>query len=595
MADTNFTPHVTVIASTWLQDVNDFIYKGGIVGAGLFYNVKGTTFGAAGDGTTDDTTAIQLALTTAGNAGGGVVFFPKGDYLIGSPLIVPSNVTMLGVGLGSRIKTNTTNISLVQASSKTGVQIKQLGFLQTAAGASSAVAHVDLSNSTRCIVVDCDFQGCQWAGVWVRNGSTKNVVKNNFFHDFLGTVQDSSDILVYQASNYNVIDGNICYGGNEHGILVQDPNAGLIPSYNVIANNRVGQHTGYGIAIYMPGTAGSGNSFNQIIGNQIENIQGSFSTNRSSGAGIYVVGAFLGGTQVIGNNIQNCCVHTTDRALAPGGVGISGVTAGVVPPLIKGNTVSGMTQGDGIIVVSSPGGALVVDNVIQIPSTNNGGGDGGSTLTGSGIRVEASSLVYVGPNHVTVAGTGNGYFGYANGIANNDNQIVGGYYTTGSAVTIRIDQNGGFTHTNLQICGVRGKQTGNTNYCFSLASINGGTLTGGEGTSGTFEALRINACTQFRVGGGAKFTNTNNPGVSLVGTCTGTLVDESVYWGTSPTTMSNTSTGGNVNWYAAAAPITGNWIVGDWTKQNTPVVGNPKGWRCTVAGGPGTWVSEGNL
>ena len=46
---------------------------------------------------------------------------------------------------------------------------------------------------------------------------------------------------------------------------------------------------------------------------------------------------------------------------------------------------------------------------------------------------------------------------------------------------------------------------------------------------------------------------------------------------------------------AAAAPTTGTWKVGDICVQLTPVVGQPKGWRCTAAGAPGTWVSEGNL
>jgi hypothetical protein len=44
-----------------------------------------------------------------------------------------------------------------------------------------------------------------------------------------------------------------------------------------------------------------------------------------------------------------------------------------------------------------------------------------------------------------------------------------------------------------------------------------------------------------------------------------------------------------------AAPTTGTWAVGDRCINSTPVVGQPKGWACTVAGTPGTWVSEGNL
>jgi hypothetical protein len=47
--------------------------------------------------------------------------------------------------------------------------------------------------------------------------------------------------------------------------------------------------------------------------------------------------------------------------------------------------------------------------------------------------------------------------------------------------------------------------------------------------------------------------------------------------------------------YSTAAPTTGTWAVGDRVENNTPAVGQPKAWRCTVAGTPGTWVSEGNL
>jgi hypothetical protein len=47
--------------------------------------------------------------------------------------------------------------------------------------------------------------------------------------------------------------------------------------------------------------------------------------------------------------------------------------------------------------------------------------------------------------------------------------------------------------------------------------------------------------------------------------------------------------------FATAAPTTGTWAVGDRVANSAPAVGSPKGWACTVAGTPGTWVSEGNL
>lgn len=45
----------------------------------------------------------------------------------------------------------------------------------------------------------------------------------------------------------------------------------------------------------------------------------------------------------------------------------------------------------------------------------------------------------------------------------------------------------------------------------------------------------------------------------------------------------------------SAAPTVGTWAVGDRIVRTPPVVGQPKAWSCTVAGVPGTWVSEGNL
>lgn len=44
-----------------------------------------------------------------------------------------------------------------------------------------------------------------------------------------------------------------------------------------------------------------------------------------------------------------------------------------------------------------------------------------------------------------------------------------------------------------------------------------------------------------------------------------------------------------------AAPLVDTWAINDRVIQSIPIVGQPKAWVCTVAGTPGTWVSEGNL
>ena len=52
------------------------------LGSAQVYDVQ--TYGAIGDGIVDDTPAIQLAIEAAGVAGGGTVYFPCGQYRVGS-------------------------------------------------------------------------------------------------------------------------------------------------------------------------------------------------------------------------------------------------------------------------------------------------------------------------------------------------------------------------------------------------------------------------------------------------------------------------------------------------------------------------------
>ncbi len=54
-------------------------------------------FGAVADGQTDDTAAFQRALDAAGQAGGGVVYASRGNYLFAGHLNVPNAVTLLGI------------------------------------------------------------------------------------------------------------------------------------------------------------------------------------------------------------------------------------------------------------------------------------------------------------------------------------------------------------------------------------------------------------------------------------------------------------------------------------------------------------------
>ncbi|MCP5006511.1 MAG: hypothetical protein GY941_21615 [Planctomycetes bacterium] len=72
---------ISVFAETYLDDADASTTMATLQGMPVF-NVKNTTYGATGDGITDDTAAIQAAIDAAESAGGGTVFFPAGTYMV---------------------------------------------------------------------------------------------------------------------------------------------------------------------------------------------------------------------------------------------------------------------------------------------------------------------------------------------------------------------------------------------------------------------------------------------------------------------------------------------------------------------------------
>lgn len=60
------------------------------------FRLTDDAFGAKGDGKADDSSALRKALEAAGKNGGGVVFFPPGEYRISENFTVPENVELRG-------------------------------------------------------------------------------------------------------------------------------------------------------------------------------------------------------------------------------------------------------------------------------------------------------------------------------------------------------------------------------------------------------------------------------------------------------------------------------------------------------------------
>lgn len=83
-------------------------------------NIRSFPYNAKGDGVTDDTAAINAAMTAAENLGIFLCVFPAGNYLISSSLHIPIAVSIIGIGpiadVGNNNTDNRVNTTRVTAS-----------------------------------------------------------------------------------------------------------------------------------------------------------------------------------------------------------------------------------------------------------------------------------------------------------------------------------------------------------------------------------------------------------------------------------------------------------------------------------------------
>ena len=111
-------------------------------------------YGATGNNTTDDTTAIQSAINAVGSSGGTVVF-PAGTYKISSPLVADSNLILAGVSDGaSVIRQTSTTADALTGTDLTRLTIQDL----TVQGPSSGTGNgINLTRTTNPAIVSLSF------------------------------------------------------------------------------------------------------------------------------------------------------------------------------------------------------------------------------------------------------------------------------------------------------------------------------------------------------------------------------------------------------------------------------------------------------
>lgn len=535
---------------------------------------------------TDNSAAINAAL-----AANKEVFVPPGNFQVAGTLSLSAGQMIHGMGWSSILTFTTPNVSCISASAVTGAIVRDLKIVVTGTGTASYIGVVIFTGSTACRAENLDISGNSGCGIFVQD-SSKCIVKNNYLHDFnlVNGNADQADIYLgigtAVGTRYCIVDGNICFGGGWHGVMILT-GAGAITAvrneYNQITNNRIGQHAAYGISDY----CGNGHFdlYNQISGNFIENIQGSV-LGGSSGAGIYCVAG--GGNVISDNNIRNCCVLTSNASLVPGGIGV-GDCQSSSPHTISGNVITGMTNYHGIMVSSCPTGAIVTGNSVEIEAGNG---------VGSGITINSSSNTVVANNTIDNLAANAAILLQAS-ITINNNSILGNLIkSAGVGIGTNIVSGSPFFQKTLINNNNINVSVGST--AINLQSVAQGSLANNTAFTQVATCVALAGCTALRVTGNY-FACNGTFALNISGVGTDVLIDESNYLSGASNSYMNAVTDSSagavalVAQYGAAVPTAGVHQIGHRVIQSASVIGNPKGWRCTTGGTPGTWTSEGNL
>jgi len=265
--------------------------------ANRYFSVK--DYGAIGDGTTDDIIPINLARTALVVNGGGVLYFPRGNYRVSTGIDLTNNMTILGDGDSSQIiSTSTSFNTVINHIGSAGTVISNVNILNIAlkgnwltanaeGGASGLITATYVDNIT---ISNCFLSYSCFMGMLLNHCTNVKVLDNTIKYC-------PRDLIAVWNSTNTIVDSNILLGNDDDGISLHSTGdvpvrSNVIVSNNtltdtggirtismygmVIKDNTISRPKGYGIACLNsnPGFTGllSSSSLNNIHDNTITDV-----------------------------------------------------------------------------------------------------------------------------------------------------------------------------------------------------------------------------------------------------------------------------------------------------------------------------------
>lgn len=277
-------------------------------------------FGAKGDGSTDDTTAIQNALNTGKDV---YVPYTSSFYKTTSRVDLLSNQTMFGSGVHSYIKCTGVTTSTIRMSNITNSHIKdmRIAYDGTYSSGTTGAAVLIRGGAAFCSVRGCQFQSV--VGSVTINDANDCTIAGNQSTSVTGltvSTDDNWDFAVWLTGSRNIFFDNRAVGGCGMGIILLDTGASTHVDDNIVFGNYIGTHTKYGIILYETGGTARRNI---ITHNRITAITGAFDGGGGKGYGMGIYVATAEETVISNNVIDVCNAQTAVESLAPAGIGIT--------------------------------------------------------------------------------------------------------------------------------------------------------------------------------------------------------------------------------------------------------------------------------